>query len=917
MSYSAEILADSPYAYWRLGEASGATAEDASPNNRDGVYNSSPTYGQSSLIPSDPGDTCVDLGPTSYVQSGFIFNSGVITMNVWYDYSGTPPASNAQICGLYDGIGSVTQDKYLFIDSSGHVSAYCFTSGAVTATDPNALSAGPHMITMRQDMTTLKLYIDGVEVASTGLTGPSFAGYSQNNVFVAAHGNGFLDLAGRRDEFAIWDSAVTISRIADWYAAATATDITDSATVYLDLEASGSDIQAHVDPSTTVQLTLTPSATEVAALSSTATIWLRLRPSAVEYQDPARDSATILVDMRVMSQEEGAFEETWESIDLTKWRFEDPLDPDPDTLKTNLANLSISRKHASEGPSSLRVNYETMYTGSNDEDEITFGHSFGFFVQWIDELLGGSNTREYWLTYTFRLERWSDLWKHGLGEDTGDPGAAGNAAFLGVITLPGFAMDENFNDYDTPFVLQATAYDAGDLVLQYPYTLDSGATRQVNFTAGVTHSVKIMRKHNVSTGDFETKFYLDGVLIDSVTDNDGFPPPNPPMGINIFQTQSRVGGIVYIDEMVYSVDAEPRDLMTAESGDGSAPKQMLKMRDAYSGFGSEVAIEVDPDGGAVSDCWVCQTIYIPGSLLSSLGSNEGTRAVMNAGPWSPLLDEQMFNLKIRNQGGVPRFALGGNLGFSDPISEGWYRIEAHLVTGATQVEVRVNGKIFSAYIESLHIHPLGTIDRIEVETPSFRDDDEQYFVDERWWVVEEVALSLDGPVRADNYDFRFPFKNVEIDEIAYLVGTVGDPPSYPPYWMSDGEGNWSNSLIEGFPDGPGLPSSTISEGVDEFVYLDLTVSSVDEGPTGFIDTNEVRLTFTVTSAFEQTINDVGTVYLELSALGGECHSTWSGDFLGEGDAYVGLVGNAEAAFASEAEADWDAGEVFLGDTVNC
>ena len=33
-SYSQEVLADSPLAYWRLGEASGTTAADASGNNR-------------------------------------------------------------------------------------------------------------------------------------------------------------------------------------------------------------------------------------------------------------------------------------------------------------------------------------------------------------------------------------------------------------------------------------------------------------------------------------------------------------------------------------------------------------------------------------------------------------------------------------------------------------------------------------------------------------------------------------------------------------------------------------------------------------------------------------------------------------------------------------------------------------------
>ena len=44
-SYSSSVLADSPLAYWRLGESSGSTAADASGNGRTGSYLNTPTLG--------------------------------------------------------------------------------------------------------------------------------------------------------------------------------------------------------------------------------------------------------------------------------------------------------------------------------------------------------------------------------------------------------------------------------------------------------------------------------------------------------------------------------------------------------------------------------------------------------------------------------------------------------------------------------------------------------------------------------------------------------------------------------------------------------------------------------------------------------------------------------------------------------
>ncbi len=68
--YSSVVLAKGPVGYWRLGEASGPTAADASGNGYDGTYLGNPTFGQSGAIVNDP-DTAIGFnGPDSldYVE---------------------------------------------------------------------------------------------------------------------------------------------------------------------------------------------------------------------------------------------------------------------------------------------------------------------------------------------------------------------------------------------------------------------------------------------------------------------------------------------------------------------------------------------------------------------------------------------------------------------------------------------------------------------------------------------------------------------------------------------------------------------------------------------------------------------------------------------------------------------------------
>jgi len=62
-SYVNAVLADSPIAYWRLGETNGATAHDGTANNYNGAYNHV-DLGQPGYSITDP-DACIGLSPSS------------------------------------------------------------------------------------------------------------------------------------------------------------------------------------------------------------------------------------------------------------------------------------------------------------------------------------------------------------------------------------------------------------------------------------------------------------------------------------------------------------------------------------------------------------------------------------------------------------------------------------------------------------------------------------------------------------------------------------------------------------------------------------------------------------------------------------------------------------------------------------
>lgn len=83
--YPSAVLADSPFAYWRLGESTGTIAVDSAGRN-DGTYNNGPTLSVSGALAGDP-NTAVDFGGSNdfmtVVDFPLLRLNGAWTLEFW------------------------------------------------------------------------------------------------------------------------------------------------------------------------------------------------------------------------------------------------------------------------------------------------------------------------------------------------------------------------------------------------------------------------------------------------------------------------------------------------------------------------------------------------------------------------------------------------------------------------------------------------------------------------------------------------------------------------------------------------------------------------------------------------------------------------------------------------------------------
>jgi hypothetical protein len=222
MTYPAEVLADSPAVYWRLGESSGVVAADQVASY-DGTYVNGPTLGVAGLLGGGDTDTAVSFDystgmvvtPTGLAPPPIL--GALTTMTEWtiefHALIRTDDPGGAELVN----ISGDTLDWFgVYLPGDGTVRAYGTSTQVFTAVD---LGVAHHYVFV-YDGTNNLLYVDGVLVDSNADIDYVLSD-TYHYLFVGgASPYGGISPDATIDEVAYYNTALSAGRILAHYDAA-------------------------------------------------------------------------------------------------------------------------------------------------------------------------------------------------------------------------------------------------------------------------------------------------------------------------------------------------------------------------------------------------------------------------------------------------------------------------------------------------------------------------------------------------------------------------------------------------------------------------------------------------------------------------------------------------------------------------
>ena len=220
--YKDRIMADSPVAYWRLGEAGNtAGAVDLSPNTNTGVYQGSgmtfsqlgATTGANST--TDDGDTAVQFdgsgnGWVNVTSSASLSPTAAMSVEAWVYFTGASFAAQNTVIGKLAGVGH----GWLFdllggtpeLFEEGTTSAHLVSTGGTIPTNQWVHMVGTY------DGTTIVYYQNGAASGSQASSGA----IAENGtaVTIGAGVGGGHPFEGYIDEVALYNYALSANQVA-------------------------------------------------------------------------------------------------------------------------------------------------------------------------------------------------------------------------------------------------------------------------------------------------------------------------------------------------------------------------------------------------------------------------------------------------------------------------------------------------------------------------------------------------------------------------------------------------------------------------------------------------------------------------------------------------------------------------------
>lgn len=264
-AYPAEVLKDSPAGYWRFQEkVATQPALDFSGHAANGAYFNSPTLGQASAV-ADSGDSSFGLaGLGEYVAlptSVSVVGTGPFSVAGWFrtapTYNTWTLATQQPAGDQFNGWSAFGDATFLsFTTMQSGLSTSFVTAGALGQADGN----WHFLVCVRESDGTLRLYLDGVQVAVRAAA--PLRSMPAVPITVGGGWNGGVD------EFAVYPTtALSAARVAALWAArtawasqltgtrvATALDVLGWPTADRSIEAGASTMPAESTPGTVLQV---------------------------------------------------------------------------------------------------------------------------------------------------------------------------------------------------------------------------------------------------------------------------------------------------------------------------------------------------------------------------------------------------------------------------------------------------------------------------------------------------------------------------------------------------------------------------------------------------------------------------------------------------------------------------------------
>lgn len=207
-SYDATVLADSPAAYWRLGESSGAAVADAR-GGSPGSYGGAVALAQPALITATTNTSALLNGTNASVtvpSTAALATADTFTLEAWLKRKSTKRAEGV----FAKGMGGYQ----LYFNRSGLLILAKVGSGDIVRSTVAVAQGAPHHVVATKSAGTVRLYIDGVDRTGTVTTQAIVA--TSSPLSMGTVGGYF---SGTIDEAAVYARALSAADVSRHYAA--------------------------------------------------------------------------------------------------------------------------------------------------------------------------------------------------------------------------------------------------------------------------------------------------------------------------------------------------------------------------------------------------------------------------------------------------------------------------------------------------------------------------------------------------------------------------------------------------------------------------------------------------------------------------------------------------------------------------